>query len=149
MRLRDWIVLAVVFGVSGQAPSALAQGDAVAVKDTIKSYYASYAALDTVKYRALLTKDYALLENGTLLDADGDVALLPAPDPAFRRTDAFDFRSVKVQGAVAYAVYFVKSEIRDREGQRQKEWLESMVLRRVGKHWRVALLHSTRIAAPK
>jgi hypothetical protein len=32
---------------------------------------------ETKKYRSLLTEDYLLLENGELLDIEGDIALMP------------------------------------------------------------------------
>jgi ketosteroid isomerase-like protein len=74
---------------------------------------------------------------------------MPAPQSAYKRTDAFDFRSVKVHGHTAYAVYFLKSEITDKNnGSRNREWLESAILRRSGAGWRIALLHSTKIVKP-
>lgn len=104
-------------------------------------------SLDKQKYRALLTDDYLLLENGELLDIEGDIALMPAPESGYKRIDSFDFRSVKVHGDTAYAVYFLKSEITDnKNGTRNREWLESAILRRAKRGWRMALLHSTRIA---
>jgi ketosteroid isomerase-like protein len=90
-----------------------------------------------------------LLENGELLDIEGDIALMPSPESGYKRTDAFDFRSVKVHGDTAYAVYFLKSEITDKKnGNRHRQWLESAILRRGGNGWRMALLHSTRIVKP-
>ncbi len=92
---------------------------------------------------------YLLLENGELMDADGDLAVMASPGSGYQRTDAFNFRSVKIQGAVAYAVYFLTSDIKDKQGTRHREWLESMILRRSGAGWRTALLHSTRVTKSK
>lgn len=39
-------------------------------------------------------------------------------------------------------------ELIDREGARQREWLESAILRRSEGVWQLALLHSTRISTP-
>jgi ketosteroid isomerase-like protein len=90
-----------------------------------------------------------LLENGELLDIEGDIALMPTPDSGYKRADAFDFRSVKIHGDFAYVVYILKSEITDKKnGTRNREWLESAFLRRSDKIWRMALLHSTRIVKP-
>lgn len=122
--------------------------DADAIKQAVERYYAAYRGLDKVKYRACLTDDYLLLENGEVLDADGDLAGMAAPGSGYQRTDAFAFKLVKVQDDVAYAVYFLTSDIRDQEGVRHREWLESMILRRSGTRWRTALLHSTRLARP-
>jgi ketosteroid isomerase-like protein len=119
--------------------------DSTAVKEAIKKVYAAFSAGDAQEYRTLLTEDYLLLENGELLDIEGDVAMMPAPDSGYQRTDVFDFRSVKIHDDIAYAVYFLKSEIKDRKGSRNREWLESAILLRLGPGWRMALLHSTRI----
>jgi lactoylglutathione lyase len=135
---------------SNRTPSGLAGGDEAAVKQAVRQVYSVfYGDLDKEKYRSLLTDDYVLLENGELLDIKGDLALMPAPDDGYQRTDAFDFRLVKILGNTAYAVYFLKSEIRDtKNGARSREWLESAILRRSDTGWKMALLHSTRIAKP-
>ena len=150
----------ILYGAAG--PNLLAQGkgdaaspvpaigmpsgdDTTAVKEAVAKVYAAYSAFDVQKYQALLTGDYLLLENGELLDSEGDAAMMPAPGSGYQRTDVFGFRSVKVHDDIAYTVYFLKSEIRDRNGSRNRQWLESAIFRRSGTGWRMALLHSTRI----
>jgi ketosteroid isomerase-like protein len=132
---------------TGQPP---ADADAVAIKQVVADYYETYfRTLDKDKYRALLTDDYVLLENGELEDAAHDIASMPAPDSEYKRSDAFDFRSVSVHNDTAYAVYFLRSDMTDKkDGPRHMEWLESVFLRRSGSVWRVALLHSTKIVKP-
>jgi len=145
MQRRGFLVGAGALVASTNGLRGSPQDGPDAVKDAIRALYSAYAALDKAKYRALLTEDYVLLENGALLDIEGDLALMPASGAGYRRTDAFDFRSVQIQGDMAYAVYFLTSEIIEPKGARHREWLESVILRRAGKGWRVALLHSTRI----
>ncbi|MCW9065968.1 MAG: nuclear transport factor 2 family protein, partial [Ignavibacteriaceae bacterium] len=97
-----------------------------------------------------LTEDYLILENGELLDTESDIALMPEPDSGYERTDTFDFRYIKIEGDIAYTVYFLKAEIKDKtNGTINKEWLESTILRRSGDGWKIALLHSTKITNPK
>jgi ketosteroid isomerase-like protein len=95
----------------------------------------------------MLTDDYVLLENEEIVSLEKDVSLMPSPEDDYERRNSFDFRSVKVHGDVAYLVYFLKSDIRDKkDGARQREYLESMILRRDGGGvWRIALLHSTKL----
>jgi len=135
----------LVAGCTRRVPEA---DEPLAVRQTVSDYYAAFGGLDQQKYRALVTEDYLLLENGELLDIEGDVAGMPSPETHPRRKDVFDFRSVKIQGDVAYAVYFLSSDITDDKGARSRRWLESAILRRSGKDWRMALLHSTRIDKP-
>ena len=126
---------------------AAAPDDEAAVKRLVAEYYnVFYRGRDERRYRALLTADYLLLENGQIMDAAGDIASMPAPGSSYRRTDAFDFRSVKVHGDVAYAVYFLTSSISDHgDTAREHRWLESLIARRGTSGWQVALLHSTRV----
>lgn len=147
MKRREFIAGTGVLIGAACAPSVSAADDAAAVKQAVNDCYSVfYVSLDKQKYRSLLTEDYLLLENGELLDVEGDIALMPTPDSGYKRTDAFDFRSVKVHGDTAYAAYFLKSKITDKKnGTHNGEWLESAVLRRSGTGWRIALLHSTRI----
>ncbi|HLA12781.1 MAG TPA: nuclear transport factor 2 family protein [Pyrinomonadaceae bacterium] len=124
--------------------------DTATIKQAVKRVYSVfYVDQDKKKYRSLLTDDYLLLENGEILNIEGDIGLMPSPDSGYKRTDAFDFHSVKVQGNFAYAIYFLKSKITDnKNGARNREWLESAILRRSEKGWLMALLHSTRIVKP-
>ena len=99
----------------------------------------------------LLTDDYLLLERGEILDADHDIAMMPPPGTDYRRADAFDFRRVTVYEDSAHVVYVVKSEITNKTKVPQSvtgQWLESAILRRSGKGWRIALIHSTQITKP-
>jgi ketosteroid isomerase-like protein len=125
--------------------------DEEAVKQAVKNYYYLYfVKMDKDAYRSILTEDYLILENGELLNAEGDIALMPEPDSGYDRTDTFDFRYVKIEGDIAYAVYFLKAEIKDKtNGTINKEWFESTILRRSGDGWKIALLHSTRITKPQ
>lgn len=139
-----WALVATLYLGAAQA------GDAAAdVQQAIQDNYAAYSGFDEAKYRATTTDDFILLENGELIDREGDIANMPKPDIGFRRKDHFSFTSVKVEGEIAYAVYMLDSEIYDDvKGARSREWLESAILRRIDGRWKMALLHSTRVTQP-
>jgi len=148
MKRRDFIAVSGIVAAVACVPDVFAADDATSVKQFIEDWYSTfYIKQDKEKYRAMLTEDYLLLENGEIFDAEGDIALMPRPEDEYKRTDVFDFRSVKIQRDLAYAIYFLKTDINDKaKGKRHVEFLESAILRRNGNHWRVALLHSTRLA---
>ena len=149
MKRHEIFACAVALIATACVPNAKSSDDAAAVQQAIRDNYAAYSGFDEQKYRAMLVDDYVLLENGELIDREGDVASMARPGTGYRRTDEFDFRSVKIDGDFAYAVYFLKSGIRDDiKGARQREWLESAILRRSEGAWRLALLHSTRVSTP-
>lgn len=82
-----------------------------------------------------------LLENGDPMNVEDDVKAMRAQPSGYSRKDAFDFKSVRLHGDVAYAWYFLESEIQDDTKTQRRRWLESAVLRRVDGRWRMALLH--------
>lgn len=145
MKRREFIAGALATGVLSR--SASAAEPSAAVKQVVRDYYSVYYTdLDKKKYRSLLTGNYFLLEDGEIMDADADIALMPAPADGYRRMDTFDFRSVNIHADTAYAIYFLQSAITDKkDGTRNLKWLESAILRRTGSKWQVAVLHSTRI----
>ncbi|RXK55357.1 DUF4440 domain-containing protein [Oleiharenicola lentus] len=121
--------------------------EAEEIRAFVREVYRVYSVtMDPVAYRALLAEGYLLLEHGEIMTVDQDVAALPKPENDFKRTDGFEFHQVKAAGDMAWAVYTLRSDIYDsKRGARHRDYLESMVLRRSGKGWQVALLHSTRI----
>jgi ketosteroid isomerase-like protein len=123
--------------------------DIEAVKQAVRENYAVYNSFDERRYRTTTTEDFVLLEQGEVIDREGDVASMPKAGSGHRRTDEFDFRSVNISGDVAYTVYVLRSEIFDDiKGARSRQWLESAVLRWSEGGWKVALMHSTRISQP-
>ena len=138
------MAIAATLSPEVQADDAVPEFKRIVV-DYYKIYYTD---LDRTKYRSMLTDDYVLLENGEIISLEKDISLIPTPQDEYQRKDTFDFRSVKTQKDVVYLVYFLKSDIKDKQdGARQREYLESMILRRdSGATWRVALLHSTKLS---
>jgi len=149
VKRHEWTALAWALAATLHLIPALAADDTAAVQQAITNYYAAYSGFDEQKYRATTTDDFVLLEQGELIDREGDVASMAKPGIGFKRTDHFDFHSVTIERDLAYAVYVLRSEIHDNpEGARSREWLESAILRRVKGDWKMALLHSTRISHP-
>ena len=148
-RRRFIAAAALVTGTACQGTQPAA-ADAQAARQVIADYYdLFYRRLDERGYRALLTDDYLLLENGEIFDANGDIASIPKAGDGYTRSDAFDFRTVRMLGDTAYVIYFLRSAVVEKtEAARNLEWLESAVLRRSGGRWKVALLHSTRVVKP-
>ena len=148
MKRRTFLVVSGMVAATAYVPEVLAGDESESVKKFIEEWYFTYyVKLDKKKYRETLTDDYLLLENGEILDAAGDIALMPSPDDEYKRTDVFDFRSVKIHRDIAYAVYFLRSDINEKKKEpRHVEFLESAILRRSGNSWRIAILHSTLLA---
>ncbi|HEY5551873.1 MAG TPA: nuclear transport factor 2 family protein [Opitutaceae bacterium] len=154
MKRRQFILSGTGALAGALLASTAARAADASEEETIKQfvrddYFTFYVLQDREKYRAMLADDYLLLEQGEILDIEGDLGLMPPPDVEYKRTDTFEFHSVKINGDTAWAVYTLRSDITDKErGPRHREFLESMVLRRSGTGWLAALLHSTRLPDP-
>jgi uncharacterized protein (TIGR02246 family) len=137
------VVAAIVCSVAADAATA----DEEAVRTLIRDWFASFSQNDEARFRSFMTDDYLLCENGELMDLAGVLGMFKAQRPSgYQRTDQFDFKSVTVRGEMAWAVYFLGSDINTDEMQRHRKWLESIVLRKVDGRWRLVLHHSTKIA---
>ena len=150
MKRREFIkATAMVIGAAATPGTLRAVGDDAAVlKQVVADYYRIYFVdVDQSKYRALLTDDYLLLEDGDIQDVEKDISFMPKPADEYWRADTFDFRSLKIHGDIAYTIYILKSDIRTKkDGATKLAWLESMIFRRDGgDRWRIALLHSTKM----
>ena len=141
------LVSAATLTSCGPAPApADSAADTAAVKQMLVDWYAAYSTTDEARYREFMVEEYVLLENGTIMGLEDDLKAMRGRPPGYRRKDAFDFRSVRLHGDLAYATYFLESEMVDDAKIGQRKWLESAVLRRVNGRWRCALLHSTKVS---
>jgi ketosteroid isomerase-like protein len=57
--------------------------------------------------------------------------------------DNFEFKYIRIDGNVAYAVYNLRSDITKEGKLTQKNWDESTIFRKVNGEWKNALIHST------
>jgi ketosteroid isomerase-like protein len=141
------LVAAAALTSCGQTPAPPDSAeDPAAVKRMLVDWYAAYSTTDEARYKEFVVEEYVLLENGTIMGLEDDLKAMRGRPPGYGRKDAFDFRSVRLHGDLAYATYFLESEMVDDTKIGQRKWLESAVLRRVDGRWRCALLHSTRVS---
>ena len=150
MKRKEFLQASVMLIGAAATPGAVhaANVDAALLRQIVADYYRLFFVdVDQDKYRALLTDDYLLLEHGEIQDVEKEISFMPKPADEYRRTDAFDFKLLQSHENMAYAVYFLKSDIRTKkDGATRREWLESMIFRRGNDgRWRIALLHSTRM----
>lgn len=93
MKRREFIVGSGLLIGAAFVPgaAAAASGDEESVKQLVRDYYSEYFVIrEKKKYRELLTDDYLLLENGELIDADADIAAMPAAISSALTTSTFD-----------------------------------------------------------
>jgi mannose-6-phosphate isomerase-like protein (cupin superfamily) len=102
---------------------------------------------DAVSLRSNCTSDVRFYEYGEAWTADSLVnkAITRNTAADFKRTNRLDFVSTTVKEDVAWITYNLNSEITSKGKNFVVHWLETVVLVREEKKWKVKVLHSTLI----
>ena len=102
------------------------------------------ANMDLKSHMNNCTDDYLLIEAGDIWNMEKESEWYKnAANKVTERKDHFDFKYIRIDGNVAYAVYNLKSDIAKEGKLTQKNWNESTVFRKVNGEWKIALIHST------
>ena len=103
-------------------------------------------SMDLKKHMSNCTEDYILIEADDIWNMEQESKWYKddANKPTDRK-DKFDFKYIRIEGNVAYAVYNLRSDITKEGKLTQKNWNESTIFRKVKGEWKIALIHSTPI----
>lgn len=118
-----------------------------AAHQTIIKFFDALSDRDPVSLKNYSTADIRLYEYGQVWDMDSLIlkAITQNQSADFKRTNTFDFINTAVDKTMAWVTYRLQSEI-IKEGKRSTaEWLETVVLIKERKQWKVKHLHSTLI----
>jgi ketosteroid isomerase-like protein len=117
------------------------------VQQTIIQLFDALTQRDAVRIKNYCTTDVRFYEYGQTwtLDTLINKAITKNTAPDFKRTNKLDFVNTTLQGDAAWATYNLYSEV-TREGKSTSlHWLETVVLVKDEKIWRVKVLHSSLI----
>jgi hypothetical protein len=88
--------------------------------------------------------DYLLIEAGEIWNMEKEAQWYNDPSSKVSdRKDRFEFKYIRIDKNMAYAVYNLKSDILKEGKAIQKNWNESAIFRKVNGEWKIALIHST------
>lgn len=136
----------MIFSFAGHLPAqtALTQNQQ-AVQQTIIKMFDALSDRDSVGLKFYCADDIQLFEYGMVWNIDTLInkAIVLNTATHFKRVNSFDFTSTAVDKKTAWATYKLRSEINSNGKQRMMEWIESVVLVKDKKRWRIKLLHST------
>ena len=116
------------------------------VQKVVTGLFEALSNRDTTEIKSYCSKDILLFENGATWNLDTlilKVAQNTAPD--FKRINTIDFINTVVSQNTAWTTYNNLAEI-TRNGQHNNvKWLETIILIKEDKVWRIKVLHSTLI----
>lgn len=152
MKIRSWLqgTLHVGFWLVGvQFLSGMVEAADHPAFQPVKELFAAMSKHDGKAMQETSTEDFQLLEHGEdwtmqeLVDA-----VQPKGKPYVRKNFFHQIRAHQ-KGDVVWVSYWNKAEITRDGGLRTVVWLESAVVVKEDEHWKVQLLHSTRLEPDK
>ena len=118
-----------------------------AVQQTVIQLFDALSTRESISLKAHSTADITLYEYGQVWNIDTliskAITLNTATD--FKRTNSFEFINTTVDKTTAWVTYRLKSAITKDGKQLMLQWLETVVLAKSKKQWKVKHLHSTLI----
>ncbi|WP_121356940.1 nuclear transport factor 2 family protein [Flavisolibacter nicotianae] len=119
-------------------------GEQAQVNQAVNNFFDGIAALDAKTMKQYTTKDFLLLEDGAVWNMDTLANKLnPLKTMNFSRTNHLDFIQTEVEGSIAWVAYNNTADMSVNGQKMNVRWLESAVLVKEGKDWKIKMLHST------
>ena len=115
------------------------------VQHTVSAVFQTLSDRDFEKMKNLCTTDFTVLENGVIwiLDTLQEKINQSKAIPDFNRVNTLEFTDTRIKGKMAWVSYHNRADYNRNGKKSYVQWLESAVLVKVGRNWRVQLLHST------
>ena len=117
------------------------------VQQTVIKLFDALSNRDSVSLKAHSTADISLYEYGLIWNMDTLIlkAITLNQSADFKRTNSFEFINTAVDNTMALVNYRLQSAIIKDGKQSTVQWLETVVLVKEKKKWKVKYLHSTLI----
>jgi hypothetical protein len=117
------------------------------VQQTIIKMFDALSNRDSVNLKTYSTADITLYEYGQVWNMDTLIlkAITQNKSADFKRTNSFDFINTITDKTIAWVTYRLQSAITRDGKQVTVQWLETVVLVKEKKKWKVKHLHSTLI----
>ena len=138
------LLIAIVFTGQLCAQEQLTRNQQ-AVQQSIIKLFDALSNRDSVSLKNYCTSDITLYEYGQVWNIDTLIlkAISQNQSADFKRTNTFDFINTIADKTTAWVTYRLQSAITRDGKQATVQWLETVVLIRAKKQWRVKHLHST------
>lgn len=118
-----------------------------AVQQTVVKVFDALSNRDSASLKLYCADDVTLYEYGQVWNIDTlitkAIVLNTATD--FKRVNTFNFINTTVKKNTAWATYNLQSEITSNGKQRIVQWMETVVLVKEKKRWKIKVLHSSLI----
>ena len=140
------IILAISFSTVLKSQQLLTK-DQQKIQKTVVELFEALSKRDSVNLKTYSTTDISLYEYGQVWNIDTLIrkAIIMNKSTDFKRTNTFDFINTITDKKTAWITYRLSSVITKDGNQTKVNWLETVILQKEKKRWKVKHLHSTLI----
>lgn len=140
------LIISIFCSTRLQAQHSLTRGQRE-IQHTMINFFEALSNRDSVSLKNYSTTDIRLFEYGRVWTLDTLIRRVIKLNTAtdFKRVNTLEFMNSSVDKKTAWATYNLHSEITREGKQTSMHWLESVILVKEKKKWRVKVLHSTLI----
>lgn len=117
------------------------------VKVAVENMFDALTKADTVALKSYCTKDVRFYEYGEVWTLDTLIkkAIRSQSIPDFKRTNNFEFVNTIIHKKSAWVTYYLQSVFTRNGKEELVKWMETVILQKDSKEWKINVLHSTRL----
>jgi L-arabinose isomerase len=119
----------------------------ITVQQTIENLFAALTNADTTGMKTFTTSTVRFYEYGEVWPMDTLInKVMQSKSIAdFKRTNEFEFVNTTINKNTAWVTYYLQSTFTRNGKEELVRWMETVVLIKDKKHWKIDVLHSTRL----
>jgi hypothetical protein len=117
------------------------------VQQTVENLFAALTNADTTAMKKFTTNTVRFYEYGEVWPMDTLIqkVMQTKSIPGFKRTNKFGFVNTTINNKTAWATYYLQSVFTRNGKEELVNWMETVVLIKDKKQWKIDVLHSTRL----
>lgn len=140
------MTIAILFAAVLQGQELLSK-EQLEIQQTVEKMFQALSNRDSIALKYYCSPDVTFYEYGQIWNIDTLIrkAIAMNQSADFERTNTFDFINTESGKTTAWVTYRLNSIIIKDAKKTNIQWLETVVLAKQRKHWKVKHLHSTMI----
>ena len=117
------------------------------VQHTIENLFAALTNVDTAAMKTFTTSNVRFYEYSQVWTMDTLIqkVIQGKSIPGFKRTNKFEFVNTTINTKTAWVTYYLQSTFTRNGKEEIVKWMETVVLIKEKKQWKINVLHSTRL----
>ena len=138
-------ILLVLLSVTAVAQKA--NKEQFAVQQTVENMFTTLTNADTAALKTFVTANVRFYEYGQVWTIDTLIqkVMQSKSIPDFKRTNNFQFVNTSISNNTAWVTYYLESNFTRNGKEELVKWMETVVLVKEKKKWKINILHSTRL----